>query len=169
MPFVKRLGPVWKILLPAAALSLTSLAGAVAQPTPDAAPVPMVPYRVAADGITVSLTGQPGDPAQGRKVVEDRKLGNCLSCHTLPIAAEDPGNIGPDLRGIGARLSPAQLRLRVVNMKVLDPQTIMPAYYRVAGLRDVGKAFAGKPILTAQQVEDVVAFLASTKATGGSR
>ena len=169
MRFMNGVARSWKIVLPAVVLSMTPLAGAVAQPVPDAAQALMIPYRVVADGIPVALTGRPGDPAEGRKVVEDRKLGNCLSCHAFPFAAEDPGNIGPDLHGVGARLSPAELRLRVVNMKVLDPQTIMPAYYRVAGLRDVGKAFGGKPILTAQQVEDVVAFLASTKSTGATR
>ena len=169
MLFLTRPGAAWKFVLPAAVLFMTPLAGAVAQPVPDVTPAPMVPYRIVADGIPISLTGRSGDPVEGRKVVEDRKLGNCLSCHAFPFAAEDPGNIGPDLHGVGARLNPAELRLRVVNMKVLDPQTIMPAYYRVAGLRDVGKAFGGKPILTAQQVEDVVAFLASTKSTGATR
>ena len=157
---------VWKIILSICAISAASLGRALAEPTVEPA---IVPYRVVGDAIPVSLTGRPGDAAEGRKVVEDRKLGNCLSCHSLPIGAEDPGNIGPDLRGVGTRLSPAQLRLRVVNMKVLDPQTIMPAYYRVAGLHDVGKSFAGKPILGAQQVEDLVAFLAGIKSTGGSR
>ncbi|BDE06172.1 hypothetical protein WPS_14480 [Vulcanimicrobium alpinum] len=169
MRFVNGIARSWKVVVPAVGLSLTPIWGAVAQPAPDTTPAPIVSYRVVADGVPESLTGRPGDPVEGRKVVEDRKLGNCLSCHAFPFAAEDPGNIGPDLQGVGARLSPAELRLRVVNMKVLDPQTIMPAYYRVAGLRDVGKAFGGKPILTAQQVEDVVAFLASTKSTGAKR
>ena len=169
MPVMKRIARLWTVVLSTVVLSMTPLGGALAQPAPDATPAPMIPYRVVADGIPLSLTGRPGDPAEGRKVVEDRRLGNCLSCHAFPIAAEDPGNIGPDLHGVGGRLSPAELRLRVVNMKVLDPQTIMPAYYRVTGLRDVSKAFGGKPILTAQQVEDVVAFLASTKSTGATR
>ena len=156
----------WQLLLPICAIAMTPLDAAVAQQPPAPA---LPPYRVVGDAIPTPLTAQPGDAAEGRKVVEDRRLGNCLSCHAFPIAAEDPGNIGPDLRGVGARLTPAQLRLRVVNMKVLDPQTIMPAYYRVTGLHDVGKGFAGKPILTAQQVEDLVAFLASIKSTGGSR
>ncbi|GAC1423526.1 MAG: hypothetical protein NVSMB64_31480 [Candidatus Velthaea sp.] len=180
-------GAPWKIILAAAVLLFVpKVTAAVAQPTPASQPTPnsqpapvvqpappsvapMVPYRVVADGIPASLTGKPGDPAEGRKVIEDRKLGNCLSCHSIPIAAEDPGNIGPDLRGVGARLSPAELRLRVVNMKVLDPQTIMPAYYRVSGLHDVGKGFTGRSILTAQQVEDLVAFLATIKSKGATR
>ena len=156
----------WKMILALCVAGLTQVDVAVAEPAAEPA---LAAYRVVGDAIPTSLTGRPGDPAEGRKVVEDRKLGNCLSCHAFPFAAEDPGNIGPDLHGVGARLSPAQLRLRVVNMKLLDPQTIMPAYYRVAGLHDVGKAFAAKPILTAQQVEDLVAFLASTKSMGASR
>ena len=127
------------------------------------------PYTVAGDAIPEPLTGQPGDPAAGKRVIENRKLGNCLSCHAMALPDEDQGNIGPDLHAVGARLKPGQLRLRVVNMKLVDPRTIMPAYYRVDGLKDVAKAFVGKPILTAQQVEDVVAFLATSKTSGASR
>jgi len=129
----------------------------------------LVRYRVVAGSIPMPLSTRPGNPAEGQKIVEDRKLGNCLSCHAFPIAAEDQGNIGPDLHGVGARLSMAQLRLRVVNMKVLDPQTIMPAYYRVDGLHVVSKAFVGKTILDAQQVEDLVAYLATLTTKGTSR
>ena len=156
----------WKIILAIGFAGVTQFGAAVAEPTREPA---LRPYQVVGDAIPSSLTGRPGDVAEGRKVVEDRKLGNCLSCHAFPFVAEDPGNIGPDLHGVGARLTAAQLRLRVVNMKVLDPQTIMPAYFRVAGLRDVAKPFADKPILTAQQVEDLVAFLVSTKSMGASR
>lgn len=129
----------------------------------------LVPYTVKGDAITTSLTGRPGDPAAGREVVIDRKLGNCLSCHALPLAEADQGNIGPDLHGVGARLSAAQLRLRVVNTKIIDPQTIMPAYYRADGLYGLTKALAGKPILTAQQVEDLVSYLATLKTKGAAR
>ena len=159
---------LWKMILPIAVFGAPFMAAAQTAPagTPQAA---LVEYRVVGDGIPASLTGNAGDPLAGRKVIEDRKLGNCLSCHAFPFSADDPGNIGPDLRGVVGRMTPAQFRLRLVNMKVLDPQTIMPAYYRIAGLRDVSKSFAGKPILTAQQVEDVVAFLASTTSTGANR
>jgi sulfur-oxidizing protein SoxX len=150
------------ILASAAGLMLVPLAGA-AQTVSDAT---LVPYTIVRDGIPASLTGVAGDPAAGRRTIEDRKLGNCASCHVLPFATDDPGTIGPDLRGIGSVLTPAQLRLRLVNTKRIDPQTIMPAYYRVDGLQSVSAAFAGKPILTAQQIEDVVAFLASSTSTG---
>ncbi|GAC1403038.1 MAG: sulfur oxidation c-type cytochrome SoxX [Candidatus Velthaea sp.] len=139
--------------------------GAVAEPAADG---PLVTFKVTGDEIRMPLTSKPGDPVAGRTIVLDRKLGNCLSCHAFPIKADDQGNVGPDLHGVGSRLKPAELRLRVVNMKLLDPQTIMPAYYRVDGLHDVGKAFVGKPILDGQQVEDLVAFLATLK-TGVSR
>ena len=151
---------------PYAAAALGAFAAAMLLVLPgigsaDEPPAPPAHYRVAGDMIPMPLTARAGDPAEGRKIVEDRKLGNCLSCHAFPLAAADQGNVGPDLHGVGSRYKPAQLRLRVVNMKVLDPQTIMPAYYRVDGLRDVGRAFAGKPILDAQQVEDLVAYLAT--------
>lgn len=125
----------------------------------------LVSYQIV-DGISIpkSLTGALGDPAKGREVVIDRKLGNCLGCHTMPIP-EQPfhGETGPNLAGIGDRLSEGELRLRVVNPKVLNPGTMMPAFYRTEGLHRVMEKFAGKPILTAEQVEDVVAYLETLK------
>jgi sulfur-oxidizing protein SoxX len=88
------------------------------------------PYTVVRDTIPQPLTAQTGDVAAGKAVIEDRKLGNCLSCHAMALPDADQGNVGPDLHAVGSRLSPAQLRLRLVNMKVVDPQTIMPGYYR---------------------------------------
>ncbi len=131
---------------------------------PASAVTPLVPYTVVNGGIPKPLTSTPGNPAAGMAIVENRKLGNCLACHSLPIkGAADPGNVGPNLAHVVSYTSPAVLRLRVVDPKQIDPQTIMPAYYRLAGLTDVEKKFAGKPILTAQQIEDVVAYLASLK------
>lgn len=126
-------------------------------------PAPLVAYTIINFQIPKPLTSEPGDPARGRQVAVDRKLGNCLSCHSMPVDDADQGNIGPNLRGVGGRYAVSSLRLRIVNPKALDPATIMPAYYRVAGLTAVGTAFAGKPILTAQEVEDVVAYLATLK------
>lgn len=128
------------------------------------AQTPLVAYTVQGDAIPKPLTGVPGDPKRGEAIVADRKLGNCLACHTLPIPNEaDPGNVGPPLAGVGRQLSAGQLRLRVVDFKTIDPATIMPSFYRVHGLRDVDEKFAGKPILAAQQVEDVVAYLLTLK------
>ena len=85
-------------------------------------------------------------------------------CHGLPdLPDRETGNIGPPLAGVGARLSAAQLRLRVVDNAALNPTTVMPSYHRTTGLQRVGAAYAGKPVLTAQEVEDVVAYLLSLK------
>ena len=110
------------------------------------------------------LPGAKGDPTRGRAIVVNRQLGLCLLCHSGPFPGERfQGTIGPDLNGIGARLSEDQIRLRVVDPGRLNPATIMPAYFRAEGLTRVAPAFRGKPVLTAQQVEDVVAFLSALK------
>lgn len=125
----------------------------------------LVEYEIV-DGISIpeSLTGKPGDPARGREVAIDRKLGNCLACHSLPIP-EQPfhGTTGPDLSAAGSYLSEGELRLRIVDPKVINPNTMMPSFYKVDGFHRVAAGFQGKPILTAQQVEDVVAYLMTLK------
>lgn len=122
------------------------------------------PYSIAGDAIPVSLAGTAGDPARGRTIVLDRRLGACLLCHTGPFPEEKfQGTLAPDLSGAGSRWTEGQLRLRLVDATRLDPDTIMPAYYRVAGLTRVGDRWRGKPILTAEQIEDVVAFLSTLR------
>ena len=117
-------------------------------------------YTVAGDAIPISLTGAVGDPARGRAIVLDRRLGGCLLCHSGPFPEEKfQGTLAPDLAGAGLRWSAGQLRLRLVDATRLNPDTIMPPYYRVDGLTRVGSAWRGKPILTAGQIEDVLAFL----------
>ncbi|MCW3473917.1 sulfur oxidation c-type cytochrome SoxX [Limobrevibacterium gyesilva] len=141
------------------------LGGALAIGSAAAAPVPLLAYNVAGDGIAAPLTGQPGDAVRGRQVVANRQVGMCLLCHMAPIPEERfQGNIGPDLRGVGSRLTPAQIRLRVVDAARLNPDTVMPSYYVVAGRNRVGGAWAGRPVLDAGQIEDVVAFLATLRA-----
>ena len=116
-------------------------------------------YRVAGDSIPEPLAAAPGDPARGRDVVLGRD-GNCLLCHAVPgVGKRAMGNLAPPLAGVGARLSAGQLRLRIVDSQRLNPQTIMPSYYRVDGLNEVAAAWRGKPVLTAQEVEDTVAYL----------
>ena len=112
------------------------------------------------------LTGRPGDPKEGGKVVAERRLGNCLSCHEIDALREEEfhGDVGPSLDGVAGRWDTGTLRMIVVNAKtVFGEETVMPAFYRVDGLNRVRSQFLGKPILTAQQVEDVVAFLATLK------
>ena len=122
------------------------------------------PYVVVGDSIPVSLTGAAGDPARGRAIVLDRRLGACLLCHTGPFAEERfRGTLAPDLSGAGSRWSAGQLRLRLVDASRLNPSTIMPPYYRVDGLARIGNSWAGKPMLTAEQIEDVVAFLSTLR------
>jgi sulfur-oxidizing protein SoxX len=105
-----------------------------------------------------------GDAASGRNVVANRHIGLCLLCHSGPFPEERfQGTIGPDLRGTGARLSEGQIRLKIVDPGRLNPETIMPAYYRVIGLTRVAPAFRDKTVLSAEQIEDVVAFLATLK------
>ena len=118
------------------------------------------PFAVVGDEIPRSLTGGRGDPQRGRDVTVKRELGNCLLCHRMPIPEERfQGTIGPDLSGVAGRLSEGQIRLRIVDESRLNPQTIMPPYYRLEGLHRVMAAYRGRPVLTAEQVEDVVAFL----------
>jgi len=116
------------------------------------------------DDIRASLSGARGDAARGRAIVVNRQLGLCLLCHSGPFPEERfQGNIGPDLNGIGARLSEGQIRLRVADPGRLNPATIMPAYFRSESLTRVARAFQGKTMLTAEQIEDVVAFLTTLK------
>src|SRR6202022_3522753 len=122
------------------------------------------PHRVVDDATPESLTGNTANPAAGRGIVVDRRLGACLLCHTGPFAEERfQGTLAPDLSGAGSRWSAGQLRLRLVDATRLNPVTIMPPYYRVDGLPRVGRPWVGRPILTAQQVEDVVAFLTTPR------
>ena len=105
-----------------------------------------------------------GDEARGRSIVASRQLGLCLLCHSGPFPEEPfQGNIGPDLNGIGARLSKEQIRLRIEDPGRFNPDTIMPAYLRSEGLTRVASAFRGKTVLSAEQIDDVVAFLATLK------
>lgn len=118
------------------------------------------PYAIVGDAIPASLTGAPGNAAQGRAIVANRQVGLCLLCHTGPFPEERfQGDLAPDLRGAGARWTAGQLRLRLVDAGRLNPATIMPPYYRTEGLTRVAANFRDKPILSAEQVEDVLAYL----------
>ncbi len=125
----------------------------------------MVKVEVVDDGIPKALTEKAGDPLKGKKIAINRKLGNCLACHQLTALKDEPyhGEVGPPLDGIGTRKNEAQLRLMVVNAKKVFEDTIMPAFYAMDSLHRVAKKFSGKTILSAQDVEDVVAFLKTLK------
>ena len=118
----------------------------------------------ATDAIETPLTAQPGDAARGRLIVEDRQLSACLLCHSGPFP--DPhlqGNIGPSLDGVGSRLTAGQIRMRLIDARTLNPDTVMPPYFVVEGLNRTGRAWQGRPALDAQQIEDVVAFLTTLR------
>jgi len=135
-------------LLPAAIVAVCCMAG----------------VGCADEAIPQSLTGVKGDPARGRAIVVNRQVGLCLLCHSGPFPEERfRGNLAPDLTGAGTRASEGQLRLRIVDSGRINPATIMPAYHRTEGLARVAPAWRSKPILSAEQIEDVVAFLMTLK------
>lgn len=117
-------------------------------------------YTVSGDAIAQSLTGVPGNAARGRTIVVSRQKGLCLLCHSGPFAEERfQGDLAPSLAGAGKRWNEGQLRLRMVDSRRLNPATIMPSYYRTDGLSRVGAAWRDQPVLTAAEIEDVIAFL----------
>lgn len=127
-----------------------------------------LPNAPAGDGtpaaMTTSLTGSTGNAARGRAIVANRQLGLCLLCHSGPFPEERlQGDLAPSLAGVGARWSEGQLRLRIIDSKRLNPDSLMPAYHRSEALVRVGAAWRGQPLLTAAQVEDVVAFLVTLR------
>lgn len=120
----------------------------------------MAAFTIVNDAVPQPLTGVAGDAARGRSIVANRQVGLCMLCHTGPIPEERfQGNLAPDLAGVGRRWSAGQLRLRMVDARTLNPQTIMPSYHRTDGFNRVAPAWASTPMLGAQQVEDVVAYL----------
>jgi sulfur-oxidizing protein SoxX len=122
--------------------------------------------------INEPLTSAPGDPVAGREILGSRSLGNCVACHAVTELSDIPfhGEIGPMLDGAGERWSEAELRGIVANAKVMFPDSMMPSFYRVDGYTRPGNAYTGEaadntfgPLLTAQQIEDVVAYLVTLK------
>jgi sulfur-oxidizing protein SoxX len=148
----------WKLL---ALSSLVSISAA----DPQAATLRS--YAVEGDAIDASLTGLAGDAARGAQLMQQRQKSLCVLCHSGPFPDSHlQGTIAPDLKGVGARLSAGQLRLRIVDMKRLNPTSIMPAYYvTVANDSDsrVAADWRDKPILKADEIEDLVAYLQTLK------
>jgi sulfur-oxidizing protein SoxX len=164
---IERVGPAAherrcpRVISPGKALgALSALAGCMLVANACAAGNLLIAYKVEGGRIQAPLTQEAGDVARGRAAVLSRDAGNCFLCHSVPDAGETPlGNIGPPLAGVGKRLSAAQLRLRLVDSTRINRASVMPAYYRIQGLQRVAPAYSGKPLLTAQQVEDVIAYL----------
>ncbi|HLG83741.1 MAG TPA: sulfur oxidation c-type cytochrome SoxX [Bradyrhizobium sp.] len=120
-------------------------------------------YTVVGDGIPDSLTGRPGDASRGRTLVLDR-ASTCILCHSGPFPeTRFQGDLAPNLAGAGSRWSISQLRLRLVDASRLNAATIMPSYYRIDGLVRVSQSWRDKPILSAEQIEDIVAYLATLR------
>ncbi|MCZ8185798.1 MAG: sulfur oxidation c-type cytochrome SoxX [Beijerinckiaceae bacterium] len=120
-----------------------------AQPVPEAAPLPV---------------SRPADPENGRRIVMDRRKGLCLLCHSGPFPEmRFQGDLAPSLAGAGSRWTPAQLRARLIDSRLFNGETIMPPYFRAEGQTRMARAFAGRTILTAEEIEDVTAFLATLR------
>jgi sulfur-oxidizing protein SoxX len=121
-------------------------------------------YAVVGDAIPQALGGLTGDAVRGRALVADRREGLCLLCHSGPFIEERfQGDLSTSLAGAGSRWTAGQLRLRVVDAKHLNPDTLMPTYHRTQGLQRVAAPWQGRTLFSAQQVEDVVAFLVTLK------
>ena len=139
------------------AVGFAALAGLVAGAGP------LAPYSVDGDRIEASLSGQAGDPVRGRALVLDQHGSTCVLCHAGAVPGVG-GTVGPSLAGVGGRLDAGQLRLRLVDAAVVNPETVMPRFYTTAGLTRVATAYAGRPVLDAGQIEDIVAFLVTLTA-----
>ena len=111
------------------------------------------PYGEPSSALTFGLL-------RGREVAFNRERGNCIVCHVMSGAdARSHGNVGPSLEGVAGRLGEGQMRLRLIDSRRLNPASLMPSYYRVDGLTRVARQYAGKPVLAAQEIEDVLAYL----------
>lgn len=140
-----------------AALALLLLAG-------PASGQGMVPFVVTGDAVEAPLAGLAGDATRGARIVRNRETANCLICHTIPDPSEPfMGEVGPPLAGVGSRLTPGQIRLRLVDPTLVNPAAAMPAYHRVERLAHVEERYRGRPVLSAQEIEDVVAYLSALK------
>jgi sulfur-oxidizing protein SoxX len=123
--------------------------------------------------VAASLTGVPGNPEEGANVMGSKSIGNCVSCHEISALPDIPfqGNVGPTLDGVADRWNEAEIRGIVANAKLTYDGTMMPAFYKVDGFIRPGNAYSGKaiavediePLLSAEQIEDVVAFLLTLK------
>jgi L-cysteine S-thiosulfotransferase len=145
----------WSLSVQAIALMLM-LSPAMAQQ--------IAPFTVSGDSIEARLEARTGNAARGEAVVKNRETGNCLICHEIPDRRERfQGELGPPLAGVGLRLTAGQIRLRLVDPTRVNPAAVMPAYHRVHGLANVDPRHAGRPVLGAQEIEDVVSYLSGLR------
>jgi sulfur-oxidizing protein SoxX len=140
------------------ALAMTACASAFADDVP-----PLVDYSVTSDAIDRPLAGELGDAKRGAALFANRQVSTCLLCHADPSAGQSAKAIGPSLVGVGARLTAEQIRLRIVDAQRVNPETIMPSFYKVDGLTRVGRQWQGRPVLTPAQIEDLVAWLSTLR------
>ena len=125
---------------------------------------PLVKFKIVdEDSIPESLTGKPGDPEKGKKWSINTRIGHCIACHVMPVDQPYMGEVAPSLVGVGSRYNAGQLRLLIVNPKVVNEETMMPAFYKADGLHRVRKAFVGKTMMSARQIEDIIAYLLTLK------
>ena len=117
---------------------------------------------IAIAGLAFSAQGE-GNPSKGREVVMAKGDGNCLLCHAIPGADRPAGNIGPSLADVGAKMSEAEIRRRIADPAQFNPDTVMPPYGSTEGLHAVAPQYRGKPLLSARDIEDAAAFLATLK------
>jgi sulfur-oxidizing protein SoxX len=119
-------------------------------------------FAVEGDAIVLPLVGGIPDPAEGRRLFAARDAGHCVLCHRVAeLDAPFQGDLGPALDDVGARLTEGQIRLRIVDASRVNPATIMPPYYRVSGLRQVAVEHRGQTVLSAADIEHLVAWLAT--------
>ena len=154
------------------ATALGALLAAVALPSWAAGPVAPSAVVFTDGAVAQSLSGTPGNLDEGKTIISTNSLGNCVACHQISALPEVDfqGNIGPSLDGVASRYDEAHLRELVANAKHTFPDTIMPAFYKTEGFIRPGVAYTGKapegdlpPILGAQQIEDVLAYLLTLK------
>lgn len=130
----------------------------------DTAPRLVSNSQVVGDAIPAALTDLPGNAKLGSEIFVDRERGHCVLCHAIEgLEAEFQGNVGPDLSLVGNRLSGGQLRLRIADYQIVRPGTLMPSYYRIHDLYQVAEAYQDDPVLTAQEVEDLVSYLSERR------
>lgn len=129
-----------------------------------AAADPMRPYSITGDAIAQPLAGRPGNASRGRELVANRPASLCLLCHQAPVPEPHAqGTLAPDFTGVGSRLSEGQIRLRIVDMAHIEHSTIMPSYYRVIDHARTAAVWRGRPVLAAEEIEDIVAFLVTLR------